>query len=527
MDSKEKNMQTFGRVIKIHDTDNVVVALSELLPGEQIVAGSGGEKEKTHSGRDSEILVVAERIPAGHKIAWTDISCGENLIKYGHPIGHATRDIRRGSWVHTHNVRTNLAGLREYRYSPDSAGQSLSEGKGPAFESDGYCPAFQGYVRADGRVGVRNEIWILPTVGCINGIAERLAQLARPLYGKRGIDGIFAFVHPYGCSQLGGDLRDTQKILAGLIRHPNAGGVLVLGLGCENNNLAEMKKVLGTLPENTVFLNLQDVPDEIGEGMAALETLVQWAERAKRQPVPVSRLKIGLKCGGSDGFSGMTANPLIGTVSDRLVSLGGTAILTEVPEMFGAETILMDRCISRSVFDQAVHLINDFKSYFIHYGQTIYENPSPGNKEGGITTLEEKSLGCIQKGGTSPVMAVLRYGDPVTAAGLNLLSGPGNDLVSSTALAASGAHLILFSTGRGTPFGCPVPTVKIATNTPLAEKKPGWIDFNAGALLTGLSAEQAADQLFDLICRIASGEQTGNEKNGYREIAIFKDGVTL
>ncbi len=520
-------MQTFGRVVKIHDTDNVAVALSELLPGEQIAVGSGGGEEKSHSPQDDGILRVQDRIPAGHKIAWTDISCGEDLIKYGHPIGHATRDIRRGSWVHTHNAKTNLEGFREYRYSPDLAKSDLPEKENTGFENVGNCPVFQGYARADGRVGIRNEIWILPTVGCINGTAERLAQMARSRYAKSGIDGIFAFSHPYGCSQLGGDLENTQKILAGLIRHPNAGGVLMLGLGCENNNLAEMKKVLGTLPENTVFLNIQDVSDEIGEGMAVLETLVQRAEVAKRGPVSVSRLKIGLKCGGSDGFSGMTANPLIGTVSNRLVSLGGTAILTEVPEMFGAETILMDRCISRSVFDQVVHLINDFKSYFIRYGQTIYENPSPGNKAGGITTLEEKSLGCIQKGGTSPVMDVLRYGDPVTVAGLNLLNGPGNDLVSATALAASGAHLILFSTGRGTPFGCPVPTVKIATNTSLAEKKPNWIDFNAGALLAGLSAEQAADRLFDLICRTASGEQTGNEKNGYREIAIFKDGVTL
>ncbi len=507
-------MESFGKVVKIHSADNVAVALHELSPGEQIDTGS-------------MVITVKEAIPAGHKIAWEDIQAGENVIKYSYPIGHATEAISQGVWVHTHNVKTNLDGLQEYTYSPKkSPGQEIVK------STDADSITFQGYVRNNGQVGIRNEIWIIPTVGCINKTAERLAQLANEAFGERNIDGVYALTHPYGCSQLGDDAVNTQKILAGHIRHPNAGGVLVLGLGCENNNIAEMKKTMADLegtpdPDNLIFLNLQLVEDEIEEGMAALEELIMKAEKAERQPVPVSKLKIGLKCGGSDGFSGITANPLIGVISDRLVSMGGTTILTEVPEMFGAETILMDRSISKEVFDKTVDLINDFKAYFIRYGQTVYENPSPGNKEGGITTLEDKSLGCTQKGGTSTVVDVLGYGEQAVVNGLNLLNGPGNDLVSSTAMAAAGAHMVLFSTGRGTPYGCSVPTVKIATNSDLAKRKPNWIDFNAGMLLEGHPADKVEDELFDLICRIASGEKAQNERNGYREIAIFKDGVTL
>jgi altronate hydrolase len=516
-------MQSYGKVVKIHTQDNIAVALHDLLPGEQIDTGSG------------VALSVKEQIPAGHKIAWKDIRSGEDVIKYSYPIGHAVEDIPQGTWVHTHNVKTNLSGLQEYKYTPDpaiapnpspNADSTLDSENNTGCATPKRMPYFHGYERNDGQVGIRNEIWIIPTVGCVNKTAERLAQLANQAYGGKRIDGVFAFGHPHGCSQISNDLSNTQKILSGLIRHPNAGGVLVLGLGCENNHIAEMKKALGSIPENTAFLNVQSVEDELVEGISLLEELIRRAEQAKRRPIPLSRLKIGLKCGGSDGFSGITANPLIGVISDRLVSMGGTTILTEVPEMFGAETILMDRCVSREVFDKTVRLINDFKSYFIRYGQPVYENPSPGNKEGGITTLEDKSLGCTQKGGTSPVVDVIGYGEQAVENGLNLLNGPGNDLVSSTALAAAGAHMVLFSTGRGTPFGCPVPTVKIATNSTLAGKKPGWIDFNAGMLLEGCPAEKAADELFDLVCRIASGEKTQNEKNGFQEIAIFKDGVT-
>lgn len=447
---------------------------------------------------------VAVEVSGGHKAALRDIKSGENVIKYGFPIGHATRDIREGERVHTDNLKTNLKDKLTYEYAPKVF---------PLPEVPEYT--IDAYVREKGEIGIRNDIWIVNTVGCVNKIAEKLSALT----------GAFCFPHPYGCSQLGDDHGVTQKILKGLVEHPNAGGVLVLGLGCENNNIASFKEVLGEVDERRVkFLNAQDFEDEIAEGVRLIEELKAYAATFTRQSVSVSKLKVGLKCGGSDGFSGITANPLIGQFSDRLIAAGGSTVLTEVPEMFGAETILMDRCVDESVFEKTVHLINDFKDYFIRHNQEIYENPSPGNKAGGITTLEEKSLGCTQKGGRAAVVDVLTYGDRVTKNGLNLLNGPGNDMVAVTNLVAAGCHMVLFSTGRGTPLGSPVPTVKIATNDTLAKTKKNWIDYNAGPMLDG---EELAEDFMQYILRVANGEETCNERNGYREIAIFKDGVTL
>ncbi|MGN0542948.1 MAG: UxaA family hydrolase [Acutalibacteraceae bacterium] len=435
----------------------------------------------------------------GHKYALTDIKKGEQIIKYGFPIGIAAQDIREGEHIHTHNLKTALSGTLEYRYSPEIKPVEPAE---PML--------INAYVRKDGKIGIRNDIWIIPTVGCINGTAKSLANLT----------GAGCFTHPYGCSQLGDDLLITQKTLCGLIKHPNAGGVLVLGLGCENNNIQELKKVLGDYDAERIrFINCQDCEDEISEGEKIIAELKSLAGNDKRTPVPISKLKVGLKCGGSDGLSGITANPLCGRITDRLVSMGGTAVLTEVPEMFGAEQILMNRCVNESVFNDTVNLINNCKEYFIAHGQPVSENPSPGNKEGGITTLEEKSLGCVQKGGSAPVTAVLDYGDTAEKEGLNLLNGPGNDMVAVTNLAAAGCQLILFTTGRGTPLGAPVPTIKTATNSALAKHKKHWIDFDA----------QAGNEngLLDLIVETANGKQTKNEQNGCMEIAIFKDGVTL
>ncbi len=447
---------------------------------------------------------VAVDTETGHKQALCDISSGESVIKYGFCIGKATCDIKKGERVHTNNLKTALHQREEYSYEPVKISENKRE---PVM--------IEAYVRKDGSVGIRNEIWIIPTVGCVNGIARRLAELT----------GAHFFTHPYGCSQLGGDHATTQKILRGLVMHPNAAGVLVLGLGCENNNIAEFKKVLGeTDPERVKFLNAQDFEDDIAEGIRLIGELKEYADGFKRQPVPISKLKIGLKCGGSDGFSGITANPLIGRLSDRVISMGGTCVLTEVPEMFGAETILMNRCVSREVFDRTVSLINNFKDYFVNHGQEIYENPSPGNKAGGISTLEEKSLGCTQKGGASAVTDVLDYGDIAQKSGLNLLNGPGNDIVAVTNLTACGCQMVLFSTGRGTPLGAPVPTVKVATNSGLFSHKRPWIDFNAGGIING---ENLDDSFFDYVVGVANGEETANERNGYREIAIFKDGVTL
>ena len=444
-------------------------------------------------------------VTSGHKYAITDIKKGENIIKYGMPIGHATEDIKKGDHVHTHNVKTNLSGKMEYAYEPV---------KYPTEKIDTDL-TFMGYVRENGDVGIRNDIWIVNTVGCVNKTAQILAEKTGAKY----------FPHPFGCSQLGDDQKITQIILKGMVEHPNAGGVLVLGLGCENNNIDVFKAVLGSWDENRVkFLNAQDFDDEIEEGIKLIKELEENAKKYKREPVHISKLKVGLKCGGSDGFSGITANPLVGRFCDLLVSMNGTCVLTEVPEMFGAEQLLMQRCENEEIFNKTVKLINDFKDYYTRYNQVIYENPSPGNKKGGITTLEEKSLGCVQKGGLSTVVDVLDYGDKVEKSGLSLLNGPGNDIVAVTNLMAAGAHVILFTTGRGTPVGAPVPTVKISTNKELSVKKSNWIDFDASPMLENIDP---TDDLLKFVIEVANGQQTKNEINGYEEISIFKDGVTL
>ena len=441
----------------------------------------------------------------GHKYALRDIKKGENIIKYGNPIGHATEDIKAGEHVHTHNVKTNLSGNLEYTYEPVSYDLPKEDKE----------RTFLGYVRENGDVGIRNEIWIVNTVGCVNKVAERIASAT----------GAYHFPHPFGCSQLGDDQTVTQLILRGMVNHPNAAGVLVLGLGCENNNMEVFRKVLGEVDERRVkFLIAQEHDDEIEEGIRLINELKEYASTFKRVPVPVSKLRIGLKCGGSDGYSGITANPLVGRLSDKLIAMGGSCVLTEVPEMFGAEHLLMQRCTDRETFENMVALINNFKDYYTRHNQVIYENPSPGNKKGGITTLEEKSLGCVQKGGLSPVVDVLNYGDTLRKTGLSVLNGPGNDIVAITNLMAAGVHIILFTTGRGTPVGSAVPTVKISTNASLAERKSGWIDFDASPTLSG---NPLTNELFDYIIKVAEGAETKNELHGYKEISIFKDGVTL
>ena len=448
---------------------------------------------------------VTVNIEDGHKYAHHDIKKGENIIKYGQPIGHAIEDISKGEHVHSHNMKTNLSGKIEYNYNPQFYPQEHIDSN----------LTFMGYVRKNGDVGIRNDIWIVNTVGCVNKTAQIIAEKTGAKY----------FSHPFGCSQLGDDQTITQKILKGMVNHPNAGGVLVLGLGCENNNIDVVKSFLGDWDEDRVkFLNAQDFDDEITEGIRLVEELKVNSSKTTRQPVNVSELKIGLKCGGSDGFSGITANPLVGRLSDKLISHGGSCVLTEVPEMFGAEHLLMQRCESMEIFDKTVALINDFKDYYTRHNQVIYENPSPGNKKGGITTLEEKSLGCVQKGGLSKVVDVLDYGDTLVKNGLSLLNGPGNDIVAVTNLMAAGVHMILFTTGRGTPLGSAVPTVKIATNHDLAVRKSSWIDFDASPMLSGVDL---IEELFDYVLKVANGEKTKNEENGYEEISIFKDGVTL
>ena len=492
------------KCIKIHNSDSVAVAVKVLKSGETITVA------------DQEITLLND-IPAGHKFALKDIKKGENIIKYDYAIGHARCDIKKGEHIHTHNTKSNLSGVLEYEYTPDF---KEVEKQNPL--------TFMGYKRPDGKVGIRNEIWIIPTVGCVNSIVREIERESQA-FKTDNIDGIYSYNHPYGCSQLGDDMNMTLKYLSGLINHPNAAGVLVVGLGCENGNIGELKKVLGDYDSDRVkFLSAQDSHDEIAEGIELIKELSQKTDRFVREECDASELTIGLKCGGSDGFSGITANPLLGSLSDRIIGMGGSAILTEVPEMFGAETILMNRCRTENEFNKTVDLINNFKKYFMRYGEKVDENPSPGNKEGGITTLEDKALGCTQKCGTAPVEDVLSYGECVKKKGLSLLQAPGNDLVAANALAVSGAQLILFTTGRGTPFGCPVPTAKISSNSALADKKKAWIDFNAGQLLENKSMPELTDEFLDFVLKLASGEiKAKAELLDKHELAIFKDGVTL
>lgn len=492
------------KAVKINAADNVAVALSDIAKGETICVGEAS-------------VTLLEPVPAGHKFSLSGIKKGENIIKYGFSIGFAVCDISAGEHVHSSKLSSGLGEILEYEYRPVFC-------ETPALPPE----TFNGYRRANGTVGIRNEVWIIPTVGCVNNIACSIEQMAQK-YKNEHIDGIYAFNHPYGCSQLGDDQNLTLDFLCGLIRHPNAGAVLVMGLGCENGNIGELKKRLGDYDECRVkFVVCQDEEDEIEAALCKLKELCEYAATARREPCHTSELVIGLKCGGSDGFSGITANPLLGLITDRVTSEGGSAVLTEVPEMFGAETVLMGRCRTPEVFDKTVSLINNFKRYFMKYGERIDENPSPGNKAGGITTLAEKSLGCIQKGGTAIVEDVLQYGEPVKHKGLSLLQAPGNDLVASCALAASGAQLILFTTGRGTPFGCPVPTVKISSNTALYKRKKNWIDFNAGVLLENTGYTETADAFYSYILSVASGEtRAKSEILDKHSLAVFKDGVTL
>ncbi|MFC2581989.1 MAG: UxaA family hydrolase [Segatella oris] len=492
--------------LQINKGDNVVVCLRPINAGEEIKIGN-------------HAVQALRNTPAGHKILLCDTPKDKPIIKYGYPIGRAKENLKAGEWVNENNIQTNLSGTLEYEYHPAIKPLSIEQED----------RSFKGFMRKNGEVGIRNEIWIVPTVGCVNGIAERLARLLEQETQFKGVDAIHAWHHNYGCSQLGDDHENTRKVLRDICLHPNAGAVLVLSLGCENNQPEDFMKMLGDYDRERIrLLVTQRVEgDEIEEGMKILRKLYKTAAQEKREEVPVSKLRIGLKCGGSDGFSGITANPLVGEFSDWLIAQGGTTILTEVPEMFGAETILMNRCQTPELFQKTVHLINNFKEYFLSHGEPVGENPSPGNKAGGISTLEDKALGCTQKCGHAPVSGVLEYAERLKTNGLNLLSAPGNDLVASTALAASGCQMVLFTTGRGTPFGTFVPTMKISTNSQLFKSKQNWIDFNAGKLVEGVDMLTLRNDFIDKVITTANGEKVKNEMNGYREIAIFKNGVTL
>ncbi|HWA73741.1 MAG TPA: altronate dehydratase family protein [Polyangiaceae bacterium] len=493
------------RLLLIHGDDSVAVATTELEPGSSVEV-------------DGQAITVVSAVPAGHKVARRAHGAGEPVIKYGWPIGRASVAIAPGEHVHVHNLHTTLSGEASITFLP-SAPRSAAP----------FSRTFSGFRRTDGRVGTRNELWIIPTVGCVARTAEALATRFRAELARfPNVDGVQAFSHAFGCSQLGDDLANTQKILAGLATHPNVGGALVLGLGCENNYLDAFRPFLeGADATRLRFLSAQASLDEHEEGLLLLEQLAERANRDERREFSARELVVGLKCGGSDGLSGITANPLLGRFAERLVASGGTAILTEVPEMFGAEPAFFSRCVDERVFERAVALVSGFRRYYVERGQPVYENPSPGNKTGGISTLEEKSLGCVQKGGGAPITDVVAYGGRASEPGLTLLQGPGNDQVSTTALVAAGATLVLFTTGRGTPLGSPVPTLKVSTNSALFVKKPGWIDFDAGVIAAGAERDVVDAAFAELVFDVANGKPTRNEEHGQRDIAIFKDGVTL
>ena len=502
-----------GSLIRITGRDNVAVAVRPLMKGEVVTV-------------DGDTFTIFSDIPSGHKVALKDLAKDEEIIKYGYPIGAASEAIRKGSHVHAFNIHTLLNEDAEYSYDRKSAEEAMMEAEADRLRWKDKVPTIMAYRRQDGRIGIRNSLWIIPTVGCVNRISMQLESWGNETLGLE--DGVHAYTHPFGCSQLGDDHENTRTILADLVHHPNAGGVLVIGLGCENNTMESFKTLVGPVDSNRVkFLVCQESEDEVEDGKRLLSEIAEAMRNDRREAVPMSSLIVGFKCGGSDGLSGITANPLVGRFCNELTAMGGTGILTEVPEMFGAEQVLMNRAVNEGIYGKTVKLIQDFKHYFTSHGQVVYENPSPGNKAGGISTLEDKSLGCVQKGGRAPVTAVLGYGERVSEKGLNLLSGPGNDIVSTTAQSAAGAHMILFTTGRGTPLGAPVPTVKIATNHDLAQHKKDWIDFDASAMLTE-DPQDVTDRLITLIISIANGEtRTRNEINGYSEISIFKDGVVL
>jgi len=489
--------------VRIDPADDVAVALRDIAAGEAVDV-------------DGARVTAADAVPRGHKLALHPRAAGEAVRRYGWPIGSATRPIAVGEHVHSHNLATNLKGEEPY--------ERLAPATVPSPVPSPW--RFDGYVRADGSVATRNQLWIVPTVGCVGRTAQRLAAAAAQRHAGR-IDGALALAHPFGCSQLGDDLDRTAQVLASLACNPNAGGVLLLGLGCEENQLSALiERIPAERRDRLRVLGAQDSDDEMADGARLADELADAMAGDRRTSVGIEHLRVGLKCGGSDGFSGITANPLIGRIASHVTEAGGTAVLTEIPEIFGAERLLMARAADADTFDALVALVNRFKAYFLDHGEPISENPSPGNVAGGITTLEEKSLGAVQKGGRAVVADVLRYGERLRRPGLTVLEAPGNDAVSTTALAAAGATLTLFSTGRGTPLGSPVPTMKLATNSDLARRKHDWIDFDAGQALES-GYEAVTDALLARICAVASGEPARNEVHEERDIAIWKRGVTL
>lgn len=496
--------------IKLYPQDTVALATSELKKGQTVTV-------------DGETITLLDDIPNAHKIALKDFETGEAVRKYDNIIGYASKPIKKGEWIHSHNEVTGLGKSKEYTY--DFNPISIFPG-----ESD---KTFMGYDRADGGAGIRNHLAIISTVFCANGPLRKLARMAEAKYpATENFDGIIAFDQEFGCSQTGKDLVTTCKIIAGIAKNANFGGVLLVSNGCEMAIPSVLEQYMGDYDKKRIrTLTLQEVEDEFTAGMELIDEIMEEMKDDKRTPININRLHIAMNCGGSDGYSGITANTLLGTLCDTLVKEGAIMNMTEVPEMMGAEHILMNRAADKSIFDDIVKMMYDYDAYFARYGEKAADNPTQGNKAGGLTTLEEKSLGCIQKGGHCAVMEVLEYGERATKNGFVLVSGPGNDLAGVSGQIAAGAVLTIFTTGRGTPCGFAGPTFRLASNTALATRKSNWIDYDAGRLLTAKTPEEVEalnKELYDAIMATVNGQyRTRTEENGYYILGALKDGVTL
>ncbi len=502
-------MNQLQKLLQLHPTDNVAVARVQVAAGEEIQLGP-------------VVVRVSEPIAAGHKVAIRPIAAGEAILKYGQRIGLAGTHIDVGSWVHVHNV--NAARLEtEYEYCNE-----LIEPSKPA-ESR----TFMGFRRADGKVGTRNYVALISTVNCSATTARYVAmELAKSdLRDFPNVDGVIPLVHKGGCAfSFGGeDHQQLNRTLAGFARHPNIAARLILGLGCETAQAGHLQsdhglmqlggpsasRSNGPLP---MVLNIQEVGGvrkTVDRAVGVLRDLLVQANDVRREPIPVSELLVGLECGGSDGASGITANPALGYASDLMVAHGGTAILSEIPEVYGAEQLLTRRSISREVADALLDRIHWWEDYAQRHHASIDNNPSYGNKQGGLTTIFEKSLGAVAKGGTSPLRAVYKYAEPVTERGFVLMDTPGYDPASVTGMVAGGAQVIVFTTGRGSCFGCkPAPTIKVATNTPMFNRMREDMDINAGTILEGATVEDVGREIFEMIIATASGRQTLSEAQG-------------
>ncbi|MDE3177307.1 MAG: altronate dehydratase [Pseudomonadota bacterium] len=504
---------TAPRSLRLNAQDNVLIAVEEFKPGSAPMGVS-----------------ATERVPRGHKMAAVRIAKDEPIRKFGQIIGFAGRDIAPGEWVHEHNCVLHDF-QRDYRFGQDARPVDILPVEAQA--------TFEGYRRANGKTGARNYLGILTSVNCSATVARLIAREAE----KRGmlddypnIDGIIPLVHGTGCGMAakGEGFEALKRTQWGYAGNPNMGGVIMVGLGCEVFQIGRMKEEYGIV-ENELFHSMTiqatgGTRKTVEAGLERIKEMLPILARAKRETRPASELMLALQCGGSDGYSGITANPALGAAADILVKHGGTAILSETPEIYGAEHLLTARAASREIGDKLVDLIHWWEDYTARNGGEMNNNPSPGNKAGGLTTILEKSLGAAAKGGTTPLNGVYRYAEPVTAKGFVYMDTPGYDPVAATGQVAGGANVLAFTTGRGSAYGCkPTPSIKLATNNETYRRMTEDMDINCGDVLDGVSIEAKGQEIFDRVLRVASGERSKSEELGYgeAEFAPWQIGATM